>query len=135
MNIRRTVILTLWVLSTGTSSYAVHTQRSDITFQYEKSRDSVTRYVNDFEKPYWITSSEKSIQTSMKSARNALSKAKTSVDDLVTQTMASWLDVPTHKTRSTHKMPDGFINASYDYTSPPRAMTITQIKKRNSQSN
>lgn len=134
MNIRHTTIVILWVLATGASSYAVHTHRADMTYQYEKSRNDLTRYVNNFEKPYWIISSEKSIQNSVKSVRGVLSSAKEGVENFATQTMASWLEVPAHKTASSYKMPEGFINASYSYTPPPRVITITEMKKRNANS-
>ena len=125
---RRVIFFAVWLMVTCASSFAAFNYRENIKHEYAEMLVAV----NNIETPKWIVQSQNSMAESVDFTKNYLSYAKEEVVEFVSAQMAYLLDVPEHKTVpiQTRERPKGYINASYDISSPPPPLTLTEIKKR-----
>ncbi len=132
-------LFTLWLAVTGGLSYVAFTQRDGIEAMYGEARVQAIATIGDFKRDTKeflqdgknnIAEAQDFVKLSFYQAKHETAQLFKGPSDALKDAMDNLLSVqePSHKQAA--KAPTGFINASYDFSSPPPAMTLSEIKKR-----
>ncbi len=131
--LRSTGYFTLWLAVTGGLSYVAFTQRDTITREYASISRDVKATTRNFieDRKDNISDTKDFVNGSFAHVKFKTTEFFKDTTDSVKDVIGAVLSVPEPSSRHTaQKMPSGFINASYDISSPPPPLTLSEIRKR-----